>query len=214
MKLTAHIDDTGTLKMAHRDVLIDWIKQHPEYPHIFVSRCGRVYNKNIGRVMATQTTNAGYELINISYNGIRRAYTVHRLVAQMFIPNSENKEQVNHKDGNKLNNDASNLEWCTQSENMKHVFSTGRGEVAREKARQRMGVIGNRFAAKNVKNLLESNKRLSKAVLQIDTNGRVVKEFSSIKQAQRETKSHNINKVIKGEQMRSGGYYWKLKQDI
>ena len=56
---------------------------------------------------------------------MRKSYYIHRLVAQTFIPNPENKPQVNHKDGNKLNNHIDNLEWVTQSENMIHASITG-----------------------------------------------------------------------------------------
>ena len=55
----------------------------------------------------------------------RKVALVHRLVAEAFIPNPNNLPQVNHKDGNKLNNNVTNLEWCSEQDNMLHAFATG-----------------------------------------------------------------------------------------
>ena len=81
----------------------------------------------------------GYLEVNLYKHGENgkkngKNYLVHRLVTFSFIPNPDNKPEVNHKDGNKSNNDVSNLEWVTKSENIRHAYATGLNsiEVARE----------------------------------------------------------------------------------
>lgn len=64
---------------------------------------------------------AGYLVVSLAYNRTKKQGLVHRLIAETFIPNPENKPCVNHKDGNKLNNSIDNLEWVTYSENIKHA---------------------------------------------------------------------------------------------
>jgi len=67
----------------------------------------------------------GYLNVILNKDKVRKSYLVHRLVALTFIPNPENKPQVNHKDGNKANPEKSNLEWATQVENMQHAKEMG-----------------------------------------------------------------------------------------
>lgn len=101
-----------------------------------VSVDGKIYNtinskgnsQNPKEVKSYPNKNTGYLIIVLqnSRNGIKpKAFYVHRLVAQTYIPNLENKPAVNHKDGNKLNNHISNLEWVTPLENMNHAWETG-----------------------------------------------------------------------------------------
>ena len=67
----------------------------------------------------------GYRAVELCMNNNRYTVGIHRLVALTFIPNPENKSEVNHKDRNKSNNNVENLEWVTQSENVAHAYRHG-----------------------------------------------------------------------------------------
>ena len=85
---------------------------------------GNVYKAN-GKEMKQIQNRFGYMNVSLTKNGKQTQYRVHRLVAQAFIPNPLNKQQVNHIDGNKKHNVVWNLEWCTCKENIDHALKTG-----------------------------------------------------------------------------------------
>ena len=93
-------------------------------PTVEVSSFGRVRSigtKTYPAHIYKQTSSMwGYPRVHINVNGKNKNMTVHRLVAEAFIPNPENKPQINHIDGDKTNNNVKSLEWCTASENAKH----------------------------------------------------------------------------------------------
>lgn len=91
-----------------------------------VSNTGLVINNETGRLMNQRSGGTSpYLVVNLTTNGKTYKALVHRLVAKAFIPNPENKKQVNHKDKNKFNNSVENLEWTTPLENMAHHYATG-----------------------------------------------------------------------------------------
>ena len=82
---------------------------------------GEIYECKDGIEIPKKHSNGKYYIVKLD----NKAFPIHRLVAEAFIPNPNNKPYVNHKDGNTHNNCASNLEWVTSSENTKHAWSTG-----------------------------------------------------------------------------------------
>lgn len=78
-----------------------------------------------GKIKAIRIDTGGYYTTDLYCNNKQRTWKVHRLVAMAFIPNPEKKPTVNHKDGNKLNNNVDNLEWCTQHEQNEHFYRLG-----------------------------------------------------------------------------------------
>ena len=92
-----------------------------------VSNLGNVKSLNRGNRNGRKLVpNSGrYKGVFLCMNGSKLRRNIHRLVAETFLKNIENKPFVNHKDGNKFNNEASNLEWCTHYENMKHAHING-----------------------------------------------------------------------------------------
>lgn len=87
-------------------------------------KCHKYSKRQIsGTILKSFTVKNGYEIVQLMNRG--KKFAVHRLVGQAFIPNPQNKPQINHINGVKTDNRVENLEWCTQSENMQHAYKVG-----------------------------------------------------------------------------------------
>lgn len=102
----------------------EW-KTIPNYEDYSISNWGNVYSHKRKRILKPTNTTKGYIQVHLSKNGSVVNAPIHRLVAQNFIDNPDNKPQVNHIDGNKRNNRVDNLEWCINSENQQHALKIG-----------------------------------------------------------------------------------------
>src|SRR5699024_845781 len=100
------------------DVYSYWVREADSKGRILKS----VINKDFERKLKPLIDSKGYPYIDVRFDGKRRCPKIHRLVALAFIPNPENKPQVNHIDGNKENNNINNLEWVTNEENRTHAI--------------------------------------------------------------------------------------------
>jgi hypothetical protein len=95
------------------------------FPNYEISSYGRVHSKKRNIILKPYYDEWKYPRVDLRNDNGRHPRSVHRLVAEAFIPNIYGKPQVNHIDGNKDNNAVSNLEWATASENAKHAVITG-----------------------------------------------------------------------------------------
>lgn len=92
------------------------------YSHYTVDSLGNIVNQITGQKLKPLLNTNGYYRVALVSQGIQKFFYIHRLVAQTFLSNPDNKPQVNHKDGNRANYRLDNLEWVTQSENDLHSF--------------------------------------------------------------------------------------------
>lgn len=133
----------------------------------------------------------GYYIVTlVSEKGKRKNKRVHRLLMETFVPNPNNYPQVNHIDGNKLNNSLSNLEWCTAKHNTQEAIRLGLSKPKEQPSRR--------------------------AVIQLNLDKKYIAEYASLHEAGEKTKVcwQNIYKVCQGIRPRAGGYIWMYKESV
>lgn len=143
------------------------------------------------KILNPMINEKGYLRIGLSKNNQRKYKRIHRLVAEAFIPNPDNKPQINHKNGIKTDNRVSNLDWVSISENVKHSYHV----LHRKKS-----MLG-KFGVDNPN---------SKPILQLK-NGKIIAKFNSAKEAERCTgiSQGNISRCANKKTKSAGGYQWE-----
>lgn len=134
------------------------------------------------RILKLCATKDGYLYVNLKLLGKQKSQLVHRLVAEAFIPNLENKPQVNHIDENKMNNVVKNLEWCTAKENSNYGTRT-----------ERMA------------------KTQGKTIVQYTQDGKLIKIWPSAHEVERQLKFDDgfVGAAARGKHKTAYGFIWK-----
>lgn len=145
-----------------------------------VSSYGKVKSKN--KILKPFFNGKGYLYVNLCKDGKRETISIHRLIGIMFIPNPDNKPQINHIDGIKINNFVNNLEWTTNGENVKHAYSN---------------------------NLMKS---LGIPIIQYDKENNIIGRFESIRNASiiSGVGYMSIRKCCHNQRKTAGGFVWKF----
>lgn len=150
-------------------------------------------HKNMEKTLNLSKQSCGYLKVELYKNGKSKIYYVHRLIAETFIQNPDNLPQVNHIDGNKLNNNVNNLEWVTASQNQIHA-------------------VKNRLHAPSYfKGKFGSESLNSKQVLQYDLFGNFIKLWCCRAEASRfyNCNQSSINNCVAGRTKTCKGFMWK-----
>jgi len=185
-----------------------------EYPNYMVSNIGRVkklqttvFRKSNLRephlvtkkeFISEQKPNyKGYLKVSMDDGIKRKMASAHRLVALAFIPNPENKKEVNHINGIKSNNRVENLEWMTCKENIRHAF----------KHKLRLPPALGKFGKDNSHSI---------PIYQLNMDGSFVKEWYSARDAARELKisPSGIGHACRGDKPQASGFKWSFKMDM
>ena len=173
-------------------------KNIKDYPNYMVSNLGRIKSLNYKRTgkeqILKQIKNSnGYLRVALSKNGNIKKYQIHRLVAEAFLPNPENKPCIDHINCNRSDNRVENLRWVTQKENNNNPLTIDK--------LNKNAHLKNKFGAEHP---------LSKPIIQFTKNGEFIRKWDSIRDVERELgiNQGNISNCCKGKLKLTGGYIW------
>lgn len=162
-----------------------------------ISDDGKVFSTRSNKVLKNQRMKNGYWRIELNFNGRYERHSIHRLVAESFVPNPNNYPCVNHKDENPSNNHASNLEWCT------HKYNSNYGTCQERIKKHRQSPKG-------------ADNPQSIRVYQYSLDGKFIAQYGSCGEAGRVTglRSSSIARAANGSRKQYAGFYWSDKKEF
>lgn len=184
-------------QLPKKQVMIEIWKQIKGYDEYQVSNLGRVKSKY--RVLTATPTDKGYLRVNITKKGKSKSFRVHRLVAEAFIPNPDNKPQVDHINTDRTDNRVENLRWVTGKENCSNPITSIHNSQRQVGDKNCMyGKFG-------------KSNHSSKPVIQYTDDGYMLRKWYSISDIERELGIHTtqVSGCCRGNRKSAGGYLWK-----
>lgn len=182
------------------------IKDIKNFEDYTIDTNGNVYSKRKRKYLKQTVNKYGYCKVTLQKDKHKKIYSIHRLVAEMFIPNPYNLPQVNHTDGNKQNNCLNNLEWCTAKHNMNEAVRIGLFDNCKKIQKER--------AIKNNLNKYHvlANEVTKKKVAQYDNQNNLLSIYDSISEASRKTgiTITSISYSANGKRKTGGGFIWRF----
>ena len=173
-----------------KEIIHEWWDLCMEYPSYEISSHGRIRNHRTKKYLAMRQDESGYVLVNLEkkYNSKWKTKTIrlHRLIAERFVNNSQDYDEINHINGNKRDNTCYNLEWCSRKQNTTHVYKN-----------------------------LNKKRRRQRPVCQYDRKGNFLKKYNSLKDAEKSlnVKKSHISCCARGKRPTAHGYVWKYVEE-
>jgi len=148
------------------------------FNNYLISKNGEIYSLKRKKLLSWNVKKDGYAIIGLMQNPKKRKFLyIHRLVGYHFLMEVSGKNEINHKDGNKLNNNYKNLEWCTRKENQVHASRIGSFSKMK-KGEDHWATELNDIKVIKIKNLLRKNKlSLSEIAKLFSTNVRIISDI-------------------------------------
>ena len=164
------------------------------------------------RLLKERPNHKGYKMVSLSKNGKGKFCTIHRLVAKAFIPNPQNLPQVNHKDEDKMNNHADNLEWCTNKYNINY----NNGAAIKRGVKTKREKYDWKEVCEKILETKTKNNVYTRPipVNQFTWDGVFIKRFRSSEQVSRELGIYGTHRVAQGLNRHAGGYIWLFDEDV
>lgn len=180
---------------------------------IMVSNLGRVCSLLRGKepyILKCQKDKKGYLRLRVTINRKKVSFKLHRLVANAFIDNPDNLPQVNHIDGHKDNNCVTNLEWCTNRDNVLHAIRTGLIKTYQSNTKG-----STKKASTGIKvGINKGNELRKKPIIAINILTGEEIYFDCMCDAERKLNTKHINAVIKGERKQSKGFRFMYAGEV